>query len=626
MCGIVFDARSHGGDVSVERLETMVKRLARRGPDGQRTWISERGDIGLAHARLTIVDLTERGNQPMTNEDGSLWLTCNGEVYNHEALRRTLEAAGHRFYSRSDNEVLLHGYEEWGLGVLERVRGMFAFAIAEPAAGRVIAARDRIGEKPLVFVEDDLGVVAASEIPALLAGGRVGTEIDPRALAYFLARNLRHVPEPLSLFADVQKLPPAQAIVVEAGRLVSREFWWRPTWRGPRTSCSAFLRDVADAVDLQARADVEVGALLSGGVDSSIVVGLTAQRKAPPRSYALGRDEDDEELRRARAAASRFGCELKEATFHAAQLSRLDALIEHLGEPIALLPVTHADALMSLASADGLRVVVTGNGADELLWGYHGVPRLRAASALMRLTDLVPRRALAALAALPLPAGARLGLRLAAFPVQRRKLELYRAAVADSAELLRPEFRDAARMPEECPVFGPWSELFDGRDFIELSQFLSLVVEDAHSVTLGADLAGMHHSVEARAPFLDAAVVEGALRLSKRDKAGPVWRPEGKHVLKRGFRSLIGERVATAGKMGFGYGLQESDLIRGPLREAIADRVLGGDGVARFFDREAVKHRFADHVDGRSDHGKFLLSLYAFDAWYDTFVTRRVTA
>jgi len=409
---------------------------------------------------------------------------------------------------------------------------------------------------------------------------------------------------------------------VQDGVIETRERWWSPTWKH-RSSSRRLKTALREAVSLQRSADVEVGALLSGGVDSSIVVGLAAQDRAEPlRTYALGRDLDDPELIRARTASDRFGTRHHEAQFDEAQLSRLDALIAEQGEPVALLPLTHADVLLQRVREDGLRVVLTGNGADELLYGYAGAARLRRLSALMRLADQLPKGLRIRLRGSRYP----VAVRLAATELHERKTEIYRREVGEAAELLRPELRARARMPARCPVFSPWSEAFDGRSYSELSQFLTLVVEDAHSVTISADLVGMHSSVEMRSPFLDRDVVDAALGLPAWRKSGPLWRPRGKWVLKRAFGRLISRQVVQAPKMGFGYTLQEDDLIRGPFRDRIVDRLRNGEGIAAVFDRKKVLHRLDEHLAGTRSHGKLILSLYAFEVWHEALLRRPTEA
>jgi asparagine synthase (glutamine-hydrolysing) len=364
------------------------------------------------------------------------------------------------------------------------------------------------------------------------------------------------------------------------------------------------------AVELECQADVDVGALLSGGVDSSAIVGLASTRETGMRTYALGRDEHDEEVQRALAAAQRFGTRHRTRTFSHDQLGRLDVLIRQLGEPIALLPLTHADVLMRNVAEDGLRVVLTGNGADELLWGYGGVPRLRRLSMAMGLLDHLPPRVRGMVSR---------SSGILELPLRERKTDVYRRAIAETAGLLRPDLRAAALMPHRCPVFSPWTETFDGSSFAELSQFLTLMVEDAHSVTIIGDLVGMHHSVEVRSPFLDVGVVETALRLPEREKGGSLLRPEGKRVLKRGLRDVIGDEAARAPKMGFGYALQESELLRTLFRDEVAARLREGEGVGSYFDQTSVIRLLEDHLNGRRDRGKLLLSLYAFDVWHEMF-------
>jgi asparagine synthase (glutamine-hydrolysing) len=422
----------------------------------------------------------------------------------------------------------------------------------------------------------------------------------------------------------LNKLRPGHMLVVERGQVIEHHRWWHPTWRG-RSTPKDVERAVRDAVSLQRDADVEVGALLSGGVDSSIVVGLASDGRKV-RTYALGRDADDEELSRARAASERFSTRHHETTFSDAQLDRLDALIAQLGEPVALLPLTHADVLLEAVASDGLKVVLTGNGADELFCGYHGAPRLRVASLAMRVLEKAPRRGLERFARSGRPRALADLAALAAVPVARRKEALYREEIASRLGMLAPALRADAAMSEECPVFGPWAAAFDGRDFLDISQFLTLVVEDAHSITLSADLAGMHNSVEARAPFLDPVVVDTALRLPTREKLGSFRRPMGKRVLKERFRALIGDDTVVASKMGFGYAMQESDLIRGPFRGRIESRIRSGYVIDHHLCRAEVERILDEHMSGGHDHGKIILSLYALETWHQVVVAPAVPA
>lgn len=627
MCGIAVDARRLGDRADEHALRRMLDVMEHRGPDRRATALPGDGTIGVGHARLSIIDLTSAADQPMPNEDSSLWLVCNGEVYNHAALRAELSRRGHVFRSASDNEVILHGYEEWGEDVLVRLRGMFAFAITDPARRRVFVARDRIGEKPLAYLEDHRGVLLASEIPALSSTGRVSNDVEPSALALLFSRNLRHVPDPLSIHRDVRKLPAAHAMVVEDGRVGRLWRWWSPTWTGPEARGEEVRAEIDRAVELQQEADVEVGALLSGGVDSSIVVGLAAPRARGIRTYALGRDGNDPELKRAREASRRFGTRHTERHFEIAQMQRLDVMVAQLGEPIALLPITHADALMGAVAEDGLRVVLTGNGADELFFGYDGAAATRRLSILIEAAAALPSSVRARILR-GVPAGSRAAtaLRLAGLPLRRRKVALYEQDIAGVATLLRPELREEAASTATLGPLNLWSAAFDGRTYPDLSHFLALMCEDSHSVTIIGDLVGMHHSVEVRAPFLDHVVAETAFRLPMREKIGSLGRPVGKRVLKEQFAELIGHDIAAAPKMGFGYGLQESELLRGPLKAHVWGRLEGSEAVEHYFDRGTVERILDEHARGTGDHGKTILTLYAFDAWARSAPQSAVTA
>lgn len=386
MCGIgaVIGFEASGHD-PVALAEGLVACLAHRGPDASRVQVAASGVV-LAHARLSIIDLSAAGTQPLGNEDGTVWVVCNGEIYNHEALREELIVRGHRFSSRSDSEVLVHLWEEYGRRMLDRLSGMFAFVLVDARSGDILVARDRLGKKPVVYAATAHGVAIASEIPALRGIPGIDWSTDPEAVALYLLRNLRHIPDPWTMYRGVRRLPPGHAMLIRGGRIVEQWRYWHPVFAPRAMSPDDLLAQFDAAVRARMVADVEIGALLSGGVDSTAIIdSMRRQGATEIRTYALGRDADDEELVRARRMAEKFGTRHTEVWFDADRHhDHLELMLRRHGEPIMLLPLGHAYELFTHIRDDGLRVVMTGHGADEVFYGYDGHRRTATLTNLLR--------------------------------------------------------------------------------------------------------------------------------------------------------------------------------------------------------------------------------------------------
>ncbi len=387
MCGIAGLAFAAPVPDMEAVLANMMAVVRHRGPDEEGLLVDSSQRAGIAHTRLSIVDLSPRGRQPLWNEDRTIAAVCNGEIYNYRDLRRELEAKGHRFASDSDSEVIVHLYEETGEECVERLRGMFAFAVFDRRTDILFCARDRIGKKPLVYAETGSGVAIASEIPALFRVPGVDLSVDPEAVALYLLRNLRHIPDPWTFYRGIRRLPPAHRMTIRSGRIERIEAYWHPSWDSADVSTDAFLETFDEAVSCRRMADVEIGALLSGGVDSTAIVdSLKRQGVEGMRTYAFGLDAGDEELARARRAAKLLGTRHREIHFDPdRQLDDFDALLRQHGEPIMALPLTHAYSLCREIRADGIKVVFAGHGADETFFGYPGFNRMALLSNVMKL-------------------------------------------------------------------------------------------------------------------------------------------------------------------------------------------------------------------------------------------------
>jgi asparagine synthase (glutamine-hydrolysing) len=594
-------------------LTRMSKRLEHRGPDEQGTWWDQQLGIGLCHTRLAVLDLSPTGRQPMVSADGRLAVTYNGEIYNWPELRSTLEASGVRFRGKSDTEVLLEAYRLYGTDVLCRLRGMFAFALFDREKGILFCARDRIGKKPFVYSETHGRFIFGSEIPAVLAVPGCDTSLDHAALAALLLHNVRHVPDPWTAYRGLRRLRPGHAMIVQDGQIARVWRYWTPDFSMRAVTPAQLRETLEESVKLRTVADVPVGALLSGGVDSSAVVALMRRiSREPIRTYALGFDRKDEDLRRARAMADLLRCQHREFYFEPErQLSVFRKLLTTYGEPIMLLPLIHTHELCRAVRDDGIKVVLTGNGADELFCGYTGhLATARFSSWLARLGPF------ASSARIVPPSTRGRTFAVVAAPPGARKAALYRAAEHQAwSRAISPEVRQTLRnaVAEEAAYWGGFAS---ARPYIDESNFVALMFENAHSVTIAGDLPAMMASVEVRAPFLDQEIVALALALHYREKVPDFKSPARlKQILKTAVSDLVPHELLFAPKRGFGFGIQERDVLTGPWRQTGDELFNEPDDADGLFVRRELSRLWQAHgtqAGGPSDEvGKhFALQLW----------------
>jgi asparagine synthase (glutamine-hydrolysing) len=617
MCGIAGFIQRGGSPVALPR---MLSRIAHRGPDGEGVWRRHAGDwsVELGHRRLAIIDLAT-GAQPMTNAEGSAVITYNGELYNFRELRPALEQAGRRFRTTSDTEVLLQHLEQHGLDGIRDLDGMFAFALWDARARRLTLARDRAGIKPLYYAALPGGGLAfASELSALLAHGQVDAAIDPGGLAAYFFSD--YVQAPGTILRGARKLAPGHTVVWEDGALGEPQAYWRiPAPSGAplpdeRTLAENLWTTLGAAVRAQLVADVPVGIFLSGGIDSSCVAALAAAAGGRMKAFSIGfEDATFDELPYAAEVAGRLDVEHVTETLHERNLLEvMDAALDRLDEPMAdpsLLPTF----LLSRLAARHVKVVVGGDGGDEL-WGgyptyrahlygalYARIPGWVRTGVLRRVIDRLPvddryqslewklrrftgrwdddgaRRHLRWMSSVDLP-------------------DLDRAVPA--ARGLRPGALDVA-----LPVTQDWLARMLALDFATYMP---------GSVLTKVDRASMAHGLEVRPPLLDNAAVDLAFSLPSRYK---LRRRHGKLLLKQAARGKIPDQIIDRPKKGFGIPLGR--WLRGPLRERIEEVVarspLWETGA---LDREVFAGWNRDHQARRSDESKPLWALLALDHWY----------
>jgi asparagine synthase (glutamine-hydrolysing) len=631
ICGIVLaDAAA---PVPPGAIGRMTDALAHRGPDDR--GVFEEPGAALGHRRLSIIDLSPAGHQPMASEDGSLLVVFNGEIYNFAALREGLERRGHAFRSRSDTEVLLRLFQERGESCLAELRGMFAFAVWDRRRRRLFAARDRVGKKPLVYAERGGSLAFASELAALLEAPGFDRTVDPVAIHHYLT--YQYVPAPFTAYAGARKLPAAHWLAWEGGRLRTGRWWdlrYVPKLRlGDRRAYEErFLEVFREAVRLRLVSDVPLGAFLSGGVDSSAVVAMMSlEGAAPVRTFSIGFSERDyDEVRFARTVAARYGTEHRELVVEPRALEVLPALVRHYGEPFAdtsAVPTWYVARL----TREHVTVALSGDGGDEAFAGYqrHHAAHLLARYLLLprALREGVVRRAVEAL---PGPRRTR-GLlgRIRRFvaadaPTRERLYARLVCTFANDAKarLYTPAFAAATAGQDSVALVEALFAGAEAEDFLDRTLSVDVHSYLPDDILVKVDIASMGNALETRAPFLDHEVLEFAAACPPELK---LRGGTGKYLLKKALAPYLPRAVLRRRKMGFGMPVAE--WFRADLGEMAGDLLLSPRAVGRgYFRREAVEELLLEHRRRDADHGYRLWALLFLELWFRTFADHGVPA
>jgi len=612
ICGIAHTDPARSVDKTV--LIRMNTAMTHRGPDEEGYYC--RGAVGLAMRRLSILDIPG-GRQPMTNENGSVTVVFNGEVYNFRELRAQLEARGHVFRSHGDTEVIVHAYEEYGDAALDRLNGMFAFALHDAGRERLLLARDRLGIKPLFYCFRDGMFAFASELDPLLRAGMVRGALDPAALdAYF---TFLYIPSPDTIFQDARKLRPGEKLVFEKGCLTTESYWrlrFSPEESWTLDSAAAAYRDLLnDAVRLQSVSDVPLGAFLSGGVDSSSVVGvLSAHSPRPVKTFTIGFDDAHmDEMRFARIAARHFGTDHTEELLTPDVAVMAEQLVPHFGEPFADSSAAPT-WLVSKLARQHVTVALSGDGGDELFAGYTWLHRTRNVAAYRRVPESLRRLADAVLHIAPAsPAAAKLrrfskDSFLSPMEAFRRRETCFSEDLR--AELYRPETARAVA-GAAMDRFAEHAEMTRGLSDEDRMLYQDAVMYLPGDILAKVDRMSMAHSLEARVPLLDHRLVEFAATLPFRLKHSG---GTSKYVAKHALRDLLPQELLVQRKQGFAVPIHR--WFREVLRKPFADTVLCEDAwCGRFLNRKTIRHVFDAHVDGKENYGHHLWCLWMFEHW-----------
>jgi len=602
----------------------MARALAHRGPDGEGVFIDK--SVALAHRRLAIIDLTPDASQPMSNEDGSVWIVFNGEIYNYLELREVLIQKGHVFRSRSDTEVIVHLYEERGAEALQVLRGMFALAIWDANRRQLLLARDRVGKKPLFYFAGPSSLVFASELHALFQDPSVPRVPDPAAIRYYLT--YRYVPSPYSAFQGIRKLPPAHFLLWKDGQLRLERYWelrYGEKSTEPEEVLSQQLQGhLDDAVRLRMVSDVPIGAFLSGGIDSSTVVALMSRfSERPVKTFSIGFEEESfSELPHARLIARRFGTDHYEAVVKPDAVAILPLLVRHFGEPFADSTAVPQYYLSKLAR-ESVTVVLAGDGGDEAFGGYNRY----VASLTVRPTDRLPapvRNGLAAVARrlsipsrVPLPLLVRRALRaLGEDPRQRYARWVSHFDLQQQASLLSREFlAEVGGVDPQTVILDAYRQT-DAGHFLDATLGVDVKTYLPDDLLVKVDITSMANSLEVRAPFLDHLLMEYAASLPPSLK---IRGAEKKYILKRAMADLLPAEILSRPKQGFIVPVDS--WFRHALKEMAYDTLLDSRSAHRgYFRPGAVQRLLDEHQTGRRNWHRQLWTLLMLELWHRAFI------
>ncbi|MEJ7623693.1 MAG: asparagine synthase (glutamine-hydrolyzing) [Pyrinomonadaceae bacterium] len=630
MCGItgwinLDESKANGHTEAV--LHAMCETIIHRGPNSEGIWMDS--DVALGMRRLSVIDL-ETGDQPVFSEDKSVIAMMNGELYNYREIRAELEKKGHHFVTKSDTEIIPHLYQAYGDDFVDHLNGMFAIALWDTNRKRLVIARDRFGEKPLYYGVFDGLLLYASEPKALLAHPSVNTELDLDALRHYLSYD--YVPAPRSIYKGISKLPAAHILTVEKGEIKTRRYWnvtWNKNGHKPSLNNAAKeLRELlSDAVRMRLVADVPLGILLSGGVDSSTVAAFAVQHAAEKvKTFSIGFEEDSfDESKYARQVAQHLGTEHYEATLSVETAADLISDIgSWLDEPLSdgsLIPTY----MLARFVRRHVTVALGGDGGDELFAGYPMYFAHKVANAYSRVPGII-RSGLIEPVVARLPVSdknlsfeykAKRFVRSSRFDVVQRHHSWFGSFTLDEQQrLLTPRVRDNA----SSDIYRGANDLLalcDARNDIERMQFLDINFYMAEDILTKVDRAAMAVSLETRAPFLDPRVGQFAASLPMNYK---LRGNEGKYILKKAVEGLLPREILYRKKKGFGIPIAE--WLKGRLNPLMHDLLsatrLKDQGL---FNPAYVEQLMTEHEKGIASHHKQLWTLLVFQLWYDNFLS-----
>jgi len=628
ICGVV-------GQADEQLIKNMLARMAHRGPDDEGVYIAETSTterVGLGHRRLSIIDLSPAGHEPMPDLSNQIWLTFNGEIYNFKELRRELEALGHVFKSDTDAEVIIYAYCEWGRECLSRLNGMFAFTIWDARDESLLLARDRLGIKPLYYADTPAGFAFASEIKSLLAIPEFDRAVDLSALDQFMT--FLWTPDPKTAFRGVRKLPPAHYLVYRNGKAEVFEYWDITFDEDDSISESEWAERLREQITRSVRAqmisDVPLGAFLSGGLDSSTIIALmtgVATQKVTTYTFGFKREdlrydilEDD--VKYARVVGRKFQTDYHEQYLEPQVMELLPKLVYHMDEPVAD-PAIITSYLICRTARERLTVLLSGMGGDEVFAGYPRHAAVKIAEAYNLIPPFLSRPVVAALP------GAKPGrftalfrntkklARSAAKPARERYLGFGTYFTEDEKrEMYTGEFEEAASGFDAYEQHQKYFDRVSGQDFINQMLYVDMKTFLPCLNLTYTDKTSMAASMEVRVPLLDHELIELAARMPARLKLKGFT---GKHILKRAAEAWLPREIIHRKKAGFSAPVR-AWLVR-DLRDMVEDLLSESNINQRgYFNYQSVRRLIDENMSGREDNNLKIFQLLTLELWHRTFI------
>ena len=633
MCGICGIRAIRDDFPAGEELVTkMNDTIVHRGPDDGGAWASDEHGVALAHRRLSIIDLSYAGHQPMSNEDGTVWITFGGEIYNHLDLRPELEAKGHVYRSQTDTETIIHLYEEEGPRCVERLHGMFHYAIWDSRTRELHLARDRLGKKPVYFAQPGGNFIFASEIKALLVHPALTADLDEEAFFHYLT--FVCTPAPMTMFKGVRKMEPAERMTVRADGTTESEIYWSPFSQQVAAEVDSMsepelkerlLELLRKSIQRRMMSDVPFGVFLSGGIDSSTNVALMDELMGDPvQTFSVGfEDPRYNELGYARRIAEQFGTDHHETVMTAADLERfVPELVYHQDEPLADPTSVPVHYVSKLARDSGTVVVQVGEGSDELFHGYEGyITHARFRRRYWPPFQRVPRPLRKALSkaalAIALRSGRFLGHAQAIEEASEGRLPFWGGAIAYQGALKDLVLSNGRPHPDSYAIVERFLQDAERErpdaDLLQKMTYLELKNRLAELLLMRVDKMTMANSVEARVPFLDHELVEFALALPAEMK---VRNGEGKYLLKKAVEGILPPEVINRPKQGFVAPM--SEWLRGEMGEKMRRDIRKSTLTERgLLDYDAIDRLWEAHQSGRGEWAFQLWNSYTVSAWHD---------
>jgi asparagine synthase (glutamine-hydrolysing) len=629
MCGICGIVDLEGRPINKESIHKMQNQMIHRGPDDEGIYVDNQAKIsvGLGQRRLKIIDLSSAGHQPMPNEDGTLQMVINGEIFNYQNLRQDLKNKGHHFRSDSDSEVVLHLYEEFGEGCLAYLRGMFAFAIWDKKENKLFLARDRLGKKPLLYYHRHPYFCFASEFSALLSCGLIDKKIDYAAIDRYLT--FGYIPAPGSIYENVFKLLPAHYGTLKDGQFKQDKYWqleYTPKLDiSENEAMEELVNILKEAVSLRMASDVPLGAFLSGGVDSSTVVALMSDLASKVKTFSIGfEDTDFDELKYARNIAKIYSTDHHEFIVKPKAVEILPLLVERYGEPYAdssAIPTYY----VCRETKKYVTVAINGDGGDESFAGYERYQAMALAETYNRLPGFF-KNGIRNMFLHFVPDSAN-------FKNKRRRIRRlfenislpfytrycrWIAMVNDEEKDLL--YQEGFKKRVSNNHNAAWLKDYPGlSNDMELADFLmatDIHTNLANDLLVKMDIASMANSLEARAPFLDQKVMEFAARLPAKYKLNGLIK---KYILKKAIKNLVPSENINRKKMGFGVPIGK--WFRTELKEFMKETLLSEENFKRgYFKPEIVSKIVESHCEGKKDYSFLLWSLLMLELWHKRFV------